>query len=438
MTVTRKTFLTGLGAGALLAAGGCQSGSLGSSGGGSGNRVPLKLLYPTGNTDTPIAEGLMKAFNESQDKYQVSIEGRPGGSEGDNIVKTRLATGEMPELFQYNSGSLMRNINPERNLVDLSGESWASSLTDPFKLAISMDGKVYGAPWGSGSGGGIMYNKKLYAELGLSVPKNWDEFLANSARVKAAGKIPVLQSYGTTWTSQLFILGDYANVAKADPQWAERYTRNQAKFSQEPALAGFQYTEELFKAGYFNADAAAATLEQVTEKLAMGEAAHYPVLSGAIDTIKKNHPDKVADVGFFGVPGKNATENILTTWVCNGLYIPKALTGEKLEGAKEFVKFVASEAGCKAQNAATRPNGPFGVRSCRPTGEVPEVVKDILAYSDQDKSVAALEFVSPIKGPNLEHIVILVGTGQKTAVEAAALYDEDLKKQAQQLGLPGW
>jgi raffinose/stachyose/melibiose transport system substrate-binding protein len=31
-----------------------------------------------------------------------------------------------------------------------------------------------------------------------------------------------------------------------------------------------------------------------------------------------------------------------------------------------------------------------------------------------------------------------VATGQKTAQEAAESYDEDVKKQAQQLGLEGW
>ncbi len=31
---------------------------------------------------------------------------RPGGSEGDNLVKTRLSTGDMAEVFVYNNGSL--------------------------------------------------------------------------------------------------------------------------------------------------------------------------------------------------------------------------------------------------------------------------------------------------------------------------------------------
>ena len=45
---------------------------------------------------------------------------------------------------------------------------------------------------------------------------------------------------------------------------------------------------------------------------------------------------------------------------------------------------------------------------------------------------------SPVKGPNLEHLCVAVGTGQMTAEEAAVAYDEDVEKQAQQLDLPGW
>ena len=60
------------------------------------------------------------------------------------------------------------------------------------------------------------------------------------------------------------------------------------------------------------------------------------------------------------------------------------------------------------------------------------------SYIESGKASPALEFKSPIKGPALEQICIQVGTGQASAEEGAALYDEDVKKQAQQLGLPGW
>ena len=65
-------------------------------------------------------------------------------------------------------------------------------------------------------------------------------------------------------------------------------------------------------------------------------------------------------------------------------------------------------------------------------------VKDIQAYIDAGTSAPALEFLSPVKGPALEQITVAVGSGLNTAEEGAALYDQDVEKQAQQLGLPGW
>jgi raffinose/stachyose/melibiose transport system substrate-binding protein len=53
-------------------------------------------------------------------------------------------------------------------------------------------------------------------------------------------------------------------------------------------------------------------------------------------------------------------------------------------------------------------------------------------------SSLALEFVSPVKGPSLEQITVEVGSGIRKATAGAALYDVDVKKQAQQLGLAGW
>jgi raffinose/stachyose/melibiose transport system substrate-binding protein len=66
-------------------------------------------------------------------------------------------------------------------------------------------------------------------------------------------------------------------------------------------------------------------------------------------------------------------------------------------------------------------------------------VKDVVPYFNKAGGASpALEFLSPIKGPSLEQILIEVGSGIRSAESGAKLYDEDVKKQAQQLGLPGW
>ena len=61
-----------------------------------------------------------------------------------------------------------------------------------------------------------------------------------------------------------------------------------------------------------------------------------------------------------------------------------------------------------------------------------------MAYVKAGKVTPALEFSSPVKGPALEQITVEVGSGLRSAADGAALYDKDVKKQAQQLGLKGW
>jgi raffinose/stachyose/melibiose transport system substrate-binding protein len=98
------------------------------------------------------------------------LDTRPGGSDGDNLVKTRLSTGDMAEIFEYNTGSLLQALKPAQNLTPLDDQPWASELEQNFADSAKSDGKLYGGPWGTAFGGGILYNKPVYAKLGLKVP----------------------------------------------------------------------------------------------------------------------------------------------------------------------------------------------------------------------------------------------------------------------------
>ena len=179
-----------------------------------------------GNAETVAAmEALTAAYTAANPDVTFEIENRPGGADGDNLVKTRLATGEAGDILQYNSGSLFQALNPVEQLADLSDIQ--GNVIDSFKSVVTAsDGTVRGVPFGPAMGGGIYYNKKIYEELGLSVPKTWAEFMANNEKIKAAGKVAVAQTYGDTWSSQLFVLADFFNVQAAEPAFAADYTAN--------------------------------------------------------------------------------------------------------------------------------------------------------------------------------------------------------------------
>jgi len=399
--------------------------------------VTLTYLVDDSQNTKDTSAALVAAYTAQHPNVTINIETRPGGTDGDNIVKTRLASGEMSDIFWYNSGSLLQALHPTDTLVDLSKEPFIANVVESFLPTVSQDGQVFGVPTGTALGGGILYNKKIYEQLGLSVPKTWAEFEANNEKIKEAGIAPVGATYGDTWTSQLFVLADYCNVQQANSNFAADYTANKAKYASTPgAMAGFNYLQEGFEKDWYQKDFATTKFEQGLNMLADGEFAQYPMLSFALGTIATNWPDKVNDIGFFGQPGTDASKNCATIWMPAGTYIPK--TTKNLAAAKDFLAFIASTAGVDAINAKVPPQGPYLIKGTKlPENALPGV-KDIAAYIDSGNSVPALEFLSPIKGPNLEQICVAVGTGQMSPEEAAANYDEDVKKQAQQLGLPGW
>lgn len=433
-TMNRRLLIATAGLAAIaLPLAACSSG-----GGGESADGKVEITYLTQNADANItaAEALIEAFQAENPDITVKLETQPAGTEGDNLMKTKLATGEMEDVFHYNSGSLFQALNPDQNLVPLDGD-WTDDLIDTMTAVVSTDAGIYGAPWGASQAGAVVYNKKVYADLGLEIPTDWAEFAANNEKIKAAGIAPVIQTYGDTWTSQLFVLGDFGNVLAQDPDWAEEYTAGQRKYVDEPALAGFANQQEGYDKGWWNEDFASALFDDGARMVSSGEGAHYPILTGIVSTIAQNYADDIENVGVFPLPAANAEDTKLTVWLPNAIYIPKTTEGAKLEAAKKFIAFTQSEAGCEVQNTAMVPSGPY-TNACVLPDEVPGMIKDMQAYFDAGTTNPALEFVSPIKGPNLENITVQVGSGISSAEDGAALYDEDVVKQAQQLGLEGW
>jgi len=417
---------------ALVPLAACSSSS--DSGGASGGKTEITLLTDNAETTVKPAKAVIAAFEKANPTITVKTETRPGGSDGDNLVKTKLSTGDMADVFWYNSGSLLQALSPEKTLVDLTNDP-ALKDTDPsFLPAVTQNSKVYGAPWGTAMGGGVLYNKDVYSQLGLSVPKTWAEFESNSDKIKAAGITPVLGTLKDTFTSQLYVLGDFHNVAASNPEWADEYTANKVKYGTDPvARRGFEKAAEPKQKGWLNSSAGSTTFAQGIKQLAQGKAAQYPMLTFPISSLSTAD---AAKIGFFGIPGDDASKAGATLWLPGGQYIPK--TSKNIEAAKKFVAFVASVPGTEAYSSAVPPTGPYLVKGSKLPDNAPPVAKDMQAYIDNKASTPALEFVSPVKGPSLEQIMVAVMTGQTPPQDGAAQYDADVTKQAKQLGLPGW
>src|SRR4051794_34229410 len=80
-----------------LVAAGCSAGSLGSSTDAGGSASAVTITYLSDNSDATVAstKKLVEAFQAANPNIKVETDTRPGGSDGDNIVKTKLSTGDM-------------------------------------------------------------------------------------------------------------------------------------------------------------------------------------------------------------------------------------------------------------------------------------------------------------------------------------------------------
>lgn len=398
--------------------------------------VTITWLADNGEQTVKSVNAIVAAFQKKYPTIKVKVTTRPGGADGDNIVKTKLATGSMEDMFTYNSGALLQALNPAKTLVDVTKAAWQQNVLDGFKPAVAVGKKYYGAPFGSAMGGGLYYNTDVFKKAGIaSTPKTWAELINNAKAIKALGIDPICGTFGDSWTAQLFVLADMYNVYAAYPNFATDYTKNKAKYAYVPAaLKGFQHLQEVHDLGLYNVDAATAKYADGVARVASGKCAMYPMLTFATAAIPAEAQQVV---GFMAQPGANAKNVGLTTWMPAAAYVPVASKHKK--EALLLQAFIASKAGTDASVKGAGYQGPFLTKNQSPAPSgVPLATKHLAALLKAGKTYPALEYISPIKGPNLPGITVQVATGQVSAKDGATLYDQDVVAQAQQLGLAGW
>jgi raffinose/stachyose/melibiose transport system substrate-binding protein len=78
---------------------------------------------------------------------------------------------------------------------------WDKTLVPAGVTLATFNGKKYFVPTEVGASV-VWYRKDLYEKLGLTIPKTWDELMANAAKAKAAGMAAFMLANQKKWPSQ--------------------------------------------------------------------------------------------------------------------------------------------------------------------------------------------------------------------------------------------
>ncbi len=157
--------------------------------------------WTSGGEAAAVAE-FAKAFDATGNHWvDGAIAG--GGSTARPIMISRITGGDPMAATQFNHGRQAEELVEAglmRDLTDLAtSEGWADAVAAPSLLAsCTLDGKIYCVPVNIHSWQWLWLSNKVYEDLGIPVPTNWDEFVAAGPALRAAGKVPLAMG-GQAW-----------------------------------------------------------------------------------------------------------------------------------------------------------------------------------------------------------------------------------------------
>lgn len=301
----------------LAACGG--GGSSDSPGGSNASGAPVKLVWwHNANTDPgltfykTVADEYMKAHPN------VTIEQVPLQSE-DMKAKIRVAmqSPKPPDIIHQWGGGWMKEQVEAGKLMDLTEptSSWIGELGSSVSN-WQLDGKTYGIPYSVGAVG-FWYDKALFAKAGITAPPTtWEEFIATTGKLKAAGIEPVAIGAKDKWPVAFWF--DYLAVRACSPQVLQGVVTS-LKFDDPCWVeAGRQFEKVIgaqpFNKGFLNTSAqqgAGSSAGLIANgKAAMELMGHWnPSVIQGLTADRKPLGDKLGWFAFPTVPGAGGSQD---------------------------------------------------------------------------------------------------------------------------------
>lgn len=225
-----------------------------------------------------------------------------------NVLKTKLNSGQGPDIFggQTGAGQLASDYNVEKNAVDLSGEEWLKREDPASVNETTVNGKVYGQTIWDVKGGTFVvnYNKAIFQQLGLSVPKTYAEFKAVSEKILAAGITPIYEPIADGWHHVLWFPHQGPRWEELTPGLKDSLNANKTTFAaNKDMLTTLQQLNEMYTAGFFGSNALSDTGAETEAKLSSGKFAMNLSTLNEPAAVEKAFPNVKADTfGYFPMP----------------------------------------------------------------------------------------------------------------------------------------
>ncbi|MBM7690830.1 glucose/mannose transport system substrate-binding protein [Peribacillus deserti] len=334
-----------------MALAGCSDSSSGgkTEGGSKGKEDKLEIFsWWTGAGEEDGLKALLKLFKEKNPDIPVQNAAVAGGA-GTNakaVLASRMQGDDPPATFQVHGGAELNSgwvaagkMEPLNDLYE--NEGWKDKFPQSLIDMVSKDGSIYSVPVNIHRGNVLWYNKKVFADNGITPPKTFDEFFAAADKLKKAGVTPLALGDKEPWTATMLfediLLGTIG---------VENYTK---LWTGEVPLddPGVVEAAETFKKmlSYINDDHSSRNWQDAAQMVGKGEAAMNVMGDWAkgyfVNDLKLKTNE---DFGYITTPG---TENSFMV-ITDTFGLPKGVKNP--DDVKKFLSVLGSVEGQDAFN----------------------------------------------------------------------------------------
>lgn len=259
--------------------------------------------------------------------------------EGYKTSIRNFLTADAPDVAAWYAGNRMAPFVNAGLFEDVSDLWESEGLMDSMAStapSMTIDDKQWGVPY-TYYQWGIYYRKDIFADNGIEVPTNWEQFLAACATLKEAGITPITIGTKYLWTAAGVF--DYLNLRTNGYEVHNDLTAGKIAYTDERIVNVFEKWAELVEPGYFIEDHAAYSWQEALAPMVQGEAAMYVMGNFAVAPLREAGltDDQLGFMQFPEItPGIPMAEEAPT----DTFHIPA--NAKNKEDARKFLAFLAS------------------------------------------------------------------------------------------------
>ena len=252
-------------------------------------KIQLHLLY--NDTDANVEKEMAWVMEQLPSLYpniDVVLDMSPGDAQTyETKVRTLIAAGgEGLDIWWERGGSWatpILNAHSALALDDFLNETGYWGKVIPSSKLPASDGRIYSLPFEDISYEVMLYNKAIFKQYNLTVPKTVTE-LKEVVRVLSKSEyIPISVGAKDGWCAAMMVEGFAYSI---DPRITHKIVNGEAKFSDKPYAEAAQVIKDLLDLGAFSKNVALTGIDEALPLFESGKAAmmangSWAVSSGA-------------------------------------------------------------------------------------------------------------------------------------------------------------